>query len=1041
MPQLNANHILVGLGGTGGKVLKAFKKRLYQEFSPGERAKLPIGFVYVDSTDEMMRPDDKTWYVLGENAQFDNNEYVFIKGISLDQVFAAPTGFPGLKGVLGDPEVMQQTIGSISAAAGQKRRAGRILFGANVEKYKSALLSQFNKTKGISGVDCTFIHIFCGLAGGTGSGSIVDVIGQTRSIPQFRKEFAATQGKDNYEGTSIVAFCMVPELNPPGRCDAGYYHANGYAALQELNALLVGQYKPYDVSGLSPTGRLEFNGVKKIAGGLMLYTNVNENGMVVESHHELPQIMADFSYGRVFLEQNENTEEYIRAYSLENIDKWRTEFWEKAKNGAIIPYRTKGVGAPGIKRIVIPEEEIKEYFTYTLGRQSLLQLKYNNWNDDNGYRDRPAKIDWGEYVRGNDAKLGNPLEKWHFTDKHLILDLPILPSDEGKWGQFNSYWTKVIPRWLTDATATKQPIAKLNEFCARGIAAGFRGCGVKEFFEGKKDAREQQADEIVDRIESELLTKWSEGNLSLFNLGELIDSLILETQKRSVDFENRAVKLRQLLDKLEDERQQRAKEYNQAGIVVGALRGKKMLADYSETMTKVCMRKTEVEGVSFAIDLLHVLLGKLNLLRTRIERFVMTLNKSIEETEKLIASRCKDESDINSLEGVVIRYYEPAKVKEFTERMVHSKKNQDNISAAVRSEIVSLIGSEKTFARANAVIDQDVLNSIFDKTVREKVIAIHDNTLVENGEKLINRNILEQLSERISAPDDLRRFCEKIMKESGVLLKFNSGEVARTVQNNPVTQVGQTVLRKLILVYLPKIQGDEKTMAFAEKLKAQLIASAEAGVDLHVDLNGVRQNEITVMTITSCFPIRAIENLEFYKERYDYLTQNASESIARENRIILHGEGQESDYPDLFLTPEKQRSQLRKEYTPYLIIAEAMGLIKYAEREDGTGKSAYGTVTVNRMGREVLNPIADKFTQIGFSELFTETFCEDIKKEIEQMMKSEWLNVNKRKELLLPAIQKLVGTVILSECGGNAGITEYRDFEVAGETAMDILEI
>lgn len=1035
----NANHILVGLGGSGGKVLKAFRKRLFQEFTPEERAKLPIGFVYVDSTDEMMLPGDKTWYVLGENAQFDTSEFVYIRGIALDQVFANPGGFPGLKGVVGDAEVMQKTIGSISAAAGQKRRAGRILFGANVEKYKSALMAQFNKTKAISGVDVTYIHIFCGLAGGTGSGAIVDVISQTRSIPQFRSDYKAS-GANSYEGTSIIAFCMVPEITPPEGCDAGFYHANGYAALQELNALLVGKFKPYDVSGLSPTGRLEFNGVEKIAGGLMLYTNVNENGVVVESHNELPQIVSDFAYARIFIESDENTREYIRAYSLENFDPYRTEFWEKAKNGGIVPWRSKDNSAFGIKRIVIPDEEIKEYFTYTLGRQALLQLKYNNWNDDSGFLNKPFNVSWIEYVRGDDPKLGNPLENWHATDKHLMLELPILPSDEGKWGTFSSYWTKVIPRWLIDASTTKQPIAKLNEFCSKGLASGFRGVGVKEFFEAKKEAREQQAAEIVERIERGVFTQWEEGRLSLYNLGELIDTLVTETQKRIGAFESKAVKLHQFADKLEADRQNAANEYNRAGLIMGALKGKKMLADYSEIMVKICTTKTQIEGTAFALDLLHLLVVQLNLLRTRVERFVSLLNSAIEDTEQQIAVRCKDGSGIDNMQAAVIRFYEPGRVKDFADRMTRNKKNQESISAAVRHDISSLIGSDKTFARANAEIDLESLNAIFDKTVRDKVVAIHDATLVENHDKLINRSILEQLSEKISGPEELKNFASKVMKESGVMLKFNASEAALTVPNNKVTQVGETVLRKIILIYLPKVQGNEKTMAFAGKLKSALESAADAGVKVSVSMSGDRHNEITVMSITSCFPSRVIDNLTFYKEKYDFLTKSASESIARENRTILHIEGSGSDYPDLFLEPEKQKSQLRDEFTPYLIIASAMGLIKYADREDGTGKSAYGTVTINRMGREVLNPISDKFSLIGFSEAFTEDFCEELKKSVLEKMKGDYLNVTKRKELL-PVIQELVGKTILAECGGNSGTVEYRGFEKAGETAMDILEI
>ena len=56
----HGNHILVGLGGTGGKILRAFKMRMFEEFpTQEERAKLPIALLYVDSTDEMMPKDGR----------------------------------------------------------------------------------------------------------------------------------------------------------------------------------------------------------------------------------------------------------------------------------------------------------------------------------------------------------------------------------------------------------------------------------------------------------------------------------------------------------------------------------------------------------------------------------------------------------------------------------------------------------------------------------------------------------------------------------------------------------------------------------------------------------------------------------------------------------------------------------------------------------------------------------------------------------------------------------------------------------------------
>ena len=73
----DSNHILVGLGGTGGKILRAFKMRLFEEFPTEEdRRKLPVALLYVDSTEEMMPQDGKAradFRVMGQDASFTRN--------------------------------------------------------------------------------------------------------------------------------------------------------------------------------------------------------------------------------------------------------------------------------------------------------------------------------------------------------------------------------------------------------------------------------------------------------------------------------------------------------------------------------------------------------------------------------------------------------------------------------------------------------------------------------------------------------------------------------------------------------------------------------------------------------------------------------------------------------------------------------------------------------------------------------------------------------------------------------------------------------
>lgn len=159
----------------------------------------------------------------------------------------------------------------------------------------------------------TNIHIFVGLCGGTGSGAIVDAIVQTRKT---------------FPEAIISVYAMIPEMNlPKANMDQGRYYQNGYAALNELNALQAGRFCPHDVTGAGNEIRLFSDKVKGVADGLTLYSNVNENGLTVNSLEELPKIVSDYVYARVFLINSleEVNGDIIRAYSFENMDDFALE--------------------------------------------------------------------------------------------------------------------------------------------------------------------------------------------------------------------------------------------------------------------------------------------------------------------------------------------------------------------------------------------------------------------------------------------------------------------------------------------------------------------------------------------------------------------------------------------------------------------------------------------------------------------------------------------------------------------------------------------
>ena len=1024
------NHILVGVGGTGGKILKAFRKRLFAEFTDDQLAKLPISFVYVDSSNEMMNREDVTWRVLGKNAIFNDNQFVNIKGISLNEVFASPSSFPGLKGFIGDPEVMKKTLGEVGAAAAQKRRAGRILFASNIDKYINALTAQYNRVNDITHATRTNIHIFTGLAGGTGSGSVIDLVSQTRMIPQFREGLSG----DGKTGTSIVLYCMTPEITPPAKCDAGRYHANGYAALMELNALMIKKYIPHDVTGKND--RLNLEKVAKVVDGCIVYSNVNENGLSVESHEQLPALVSDFVFNRVFLPYNNNTEEFLRSYSFENINDWDKEKNEKSKEGVVDYVRSKTVSSFGIKRIMIPEEEITEYFTFNLGRQALLQMRYNNWADDMGYRDTPANVDFHSEV-----KEPENWNKWRISDKHLMLNQPILNSDiagKYKWPSFNDYWVNAIDAWTDQARSAAMPLNELEKFCNEGYSKFFRKVGVAEFFEGKTRAKEEHANEIVEIVEKQLFDKWASGDYSLYNLQQFVDRLKELVDDRRKSFETKISQTSQALDQLEQARVLNRSEWENLGLIGGLIKKNKIIQQHATILQQIYIKRTEMEGMTFAMGLLASLFTKFNQLRSRIDQFVATMEAAFKHTEAQIGSRCQDNGGLDDTKQSIIRFYKRGEVVNFTQEVIRDKNRQKGVAAEMREALISTIGTERSFVRANAQIDKDQIAEILDTTIRRKAIAIHNDLRQEEHEKLIGRNIMEQLSEIFQSDDQLHSFAKDVVEKSGVYSVFDPTEIKRAVKNNEVPSVGRNIMRKIVFINLPEAKGNEQVMKFSSKFKQALIDSVEAGIQVKIDETGSRKNEITILTIAYCFPLRTLRDLRFMEERYLEAINNPN--TGRENRTVLHTEGTGEQFPNLFMAHEASASEIREQYTKYLIAAYAIGHIRYADREDGTGLKAYGTISISRTGLETLNPIANKFTEIPYMyELFTEAMGEELKAKVAAALQGEYLHVEKRKELLT-TIQGLIRDVILPECDNNKGSEKFLFFNKQAEGAMDVIE-
>ena len=475
-----ANNLLIGLGGTGGKVIRAFRKTIYQEFRENKPDRGHIGYLYVDSSDEYMSIEDPTWKILGRSVQLGENSKVRIKGQNLRPVLDSVDQYPGIQPWIGDRAVWRDVLGSMvgDAAGGQKRRLGRFLLATNVSSFTNTLKAQVDElVKNSQDQDVTF-HVCCGLAGGTGSGTVVDIVTQIRNIYQ-------TSSSAKYR---IIIYAFLPDERPkPNRDMSGFYHANGYAALRELNALSVGTFKPVDVTAKNPN-QLKLD-LQDPFNGCYLFSNQNENGYLVDVDKRLPDVIADFLYQKIIaletvqvVGQDEHPQSTLgRQENAENGDSSP----ETSPEDPNVMERSKRFLTFGLKRIAIPEEEIREYTTLTLANQATQHLLYNNWNDDTGWDNKPKNIDYTSYVEDK-ARL----EAWLLTNDHLTYSKGILVGDQSNknWKLISEYWQVVASPMMETAMQQdwSQWLHEIQRLFAEKFENEYRGNGVKSFYAGNR---------------------------------------------------------------------------------------------------------------------------------------------------------------------------------------------------------------------------------------------------------------------------------------------------------------------------------------------------------------------------------------------------------------------------------------------------------------------------------------------------------------------------------------------------------------------------
>jgi hypothetical protein len=998
-----SSHLVIGLGGTGGKVIRSFRKLVFQQFHEREPKALNIQYLYVDSSSEMMAHDDPNWKILGKNLQLDKHRQLLIKGgADLSAHLENLSNYPGIQAWIGDKSQWKDILNSIvgEILGGQKRRLGRFLFACKVKEFRDRVQALVRDLQNASGNNAVTFHICCGLAGGTGSGSIVDAVCQIREM---------------YPNDKIILYTLLPDSHPKPNWDTGNYHANGYAALLELNALSIGAWQPHDVTGNK--SRLQ---LKDPFNGCYLFFNKNENDVAVDVERDVPDIVADFLFQKLVVMRELRWESLARMENAENGDGTP----ECTLTGS--PERSKRFLAFGLKRLAYPETEIREFLTYHFAKQTGLQMLFNNWTDGIGFHDEPKPYPFAMEVRKKEVR-----ERWAISDEHLTLSRGILIEEVNTktWQPFAMEWQNFIVNsklLLKDSVTADRWVAELQSRCQDRFERGFRQHGVHKFFEIKTATHADHAREIRRRIESELFEEWRNGTRSLYDIKRLLEALLQSLDEYLRDCAEKVVFHQTTSEAIQTQRiNPNRREESKVGVFSAMLGKREQLFEaQSLALQDYYFHLTCMEGWQFAQTLLPVIVRDITAFANEVDQTLSSLVEINKLFQKGIDERCQN-TDKNDFRRPLVYFYHPDIVRSFSQRLVKDKAMQANQAMAARDALINQLGENANFSQLNArILKQQWMDSI--ESVCEQSVENAHNTVITVEKDLprqLNVSIIEKLAKEFSGNEEgLTRFVHDLANYAGNYLTFNPLEVNK---KGPGIAESPTKL-SVFAVIRPQTRD---WGSFATQLDG--ILKGSRNIQPEILQSETRNSEITFINITNLFPLRYVQHLVFLKERYDLRLKQTSNPGRL--RLELHCEGDGNQHPPLYTASEEDN---RRESLPYLLIARAVGAIQLVT-SPSTGKSELNLLSKDSDGFDN-DPILLGATLPESVDKLNIKNSSLIKSEVQRILQQNYQHVDKQKELVAQ-ILVLVEGIKADECQGDINAPLYKRFNEAGKLAVKII--
>lgn len=944
------NHIIIGLGGTGGRVLAAYRKLIFEKFKGNlEPDDLWIRYLYVDSSASDLQMDDpKQWEVMGTSVKFESDSVLPIKAADLATYVHNRSRYNYLAPWLGEEEQWVNIINDpkiSTGAAGQKRRLGRLLFANSADQFNTKINGKVKELQeNPDGQQMTF-HVIAGLAGGTGSGSIVDV------VAQLRNEYP------DYENYKIMLYLLLPDEYPDKRwASTDNYQPNGYSALSELNALDLGAFQPWNVGEHDPNRPVERLDLKRALPFYSAYlvTEQNQENISFNVEKVIPESIAEFIFQKTVaveydlqaISQTENPREFF--HSAERGENPKYSDYDGQHCFKFMTY--------GIKRLAVPEQEIKEYFGYSFVGQALICLLYNNLSAETGYVNEPmVKMEDNSFVLSNEYK-----QKWFLSRDFLCLSKAVIQKhkEEG-WATIRDEF-KVVDDFKVDVMnngcidfadkliAIRNKSRKFYNKDFRPIQEEGQN-GVENFYDNKvKYGLEPIANHIMQTIEHDLFDQWATGKKSLCQIEEMIGVLMQFYKEETDNLAKLKASAATSIKEWDAKMDKLIAAWKAIGFVskMGKWTGlgdkiDKLAADFTEATKERYTSEAWTNGYDFADRLLDKLKTATGILGNNVGAVIESFTAVTKTIMGEISTRCIDEDEeTQSKSGLVIKYYNPKKVRDICGKAIAIADSNAARIAVVRNVLLKLLSRDKQdFKEAREKL---TYGQILERAEQTGLVLAEsfferktDADKIEGYEQLVGINIIEKLQKDFNGnPAGLKKKFERLVRHASVLSRHNPSEV----NDGPA-------IKQQTFVIIP---GYKPNPEFQKKVVDSILSASPNPQFSKVSIGGA-STEIVVINLEANITPRYLRSVEILRKKHDELFASSQGKTAR-------FETQLEDYdalPSLFKKSDKEveqeRQQMQAAAIPNLLFAKAMGILKAKESKE-TGLSTLCYTPVDEFG-------------------------------------------------------------------------------------------